>query len=236
MKYKSVEELKEHILSEIEDGDIFEEYLFEKYPRLFPTNENGELLPQSQRCWNDCPIGWMSIVDSLFGCIDDYVQNHVHTKENPKRRIHLAFRRWYWRHIKYRLLNYNFLNPYAKYGSGILTPEQKKEIQQSWRHKLQKILSIFDRKLFDKKDLYINYKCPQVIIEQYKEKFATLRVYYDGGDDVVSGMIRYAEYLSSITCQSTGKRGQLCKRGLWYTTLSDEEAKKTDYKPVDEEL
>ena len=49
MKYKSVEELKKHILSEIEDGDIFEEYLFEKYPRLFPTDENGQLLPQSQR-------------------------------------------------------------------------------------------------------------------------------------------------------------------------------------------
>ena len=238
MKYKSVEELKKHILSEIEDGDIFEEYLFKKYPRLFPTDENGELLPQSQRCWNDCPVGWMNIVDSLFGCIDDYVQNHVHTKPNPKYRIRLAIRRFWWKHLQTPLSN--FFTPWKKYKhiindkNGVLTDEQREEIKKSWRNKIIKLIRFFDQKILNKKDLYIQYKCPSVTIDQYKEKFATLRIYYSGGDDEVSGMIRYAEHLSSLTCQYTGKAGKMYKRGMWYATLSPEEAEKIGYKPVEE--
>jgi len=49
-------------------------------------------------------------------------------------------------------------------------------------------------------------------------------------------MVRYAEHLSSLTCQYTGKCGQLCKRGSWYTTLCDEEAQKAGYKPCKEDI
>jgi hypothetical protein len=240
MKYKSVEELKEHILSEIEDGDIFEEYLFKKYPRLFPTDENGELLPQSQRCWNDCPVGWMNIVDSLFGCIDDYVQNHVHTKPNPKYAKLLACRRWYWNIIKNPIFNH--INPYSDFekrlpkGAKFASPNQQEllKIRSSWKSKVRSTVSHIDKVLFSRPDLYIGVKCPAVTIDQYKEKFACLRIYHSGGNDVVDGMIRYAEHLSSITCQYTGKPGKMCKRGMWYATLSQEEAEKIGYKPVEE--
>jgi hypothetical protein len=240
MKYKSVEELKKHILSEIEDGDIFEEYLFEKYPRLFPTDENGQLLPQSQRCWNDCPKGWMSIVDSLFGCIDDYIQNYVHSKVNPKYAKLLAFRRWYWNHVKTPI--FNLINPYSDFqkrlpkGAKFASPSQAEllKIRASWKNKLRLAISFIDRKFFDKKDMYISYKTPPVTIDQYKEKWATLRVYHSGGDDVVDGMIRYAEYLSTITCQETGKAGQMYKKGNWYARLSKSRAKMHGYKPVED--
>jgi hypothetical protein len=242
MKYKSVEELKEHILSEIEDGDIFEEYLFKKYPRLFPTNENGELLPQSQRCWNDCPIGWMSIVDSLFGCIDDYVSHHKHTEINPKQRLRLKFRQLYWKYVRDPI--YRKFNPYRDFekrlpkGAKFASPsnEEREKINKTFAARIRNIVSTIDKILFNRLDLYIGVSPPSVTIAQYKEKFGTLRVYYDGGNDVVKGMVRYAEHLSSLTCQYTGKRGQLCKRGSWYTTLCDEEAQKEGYKPVDEEI
>jgi hypothetical protein len=240
MKYKSVEELKKHILDEIEDGDIFEEYLFEKYPRLFPTDENGQLLPQSQRCWNDCPEGWMSIVDSLFGCIDDYVQNYVHSKVNPKYEKLLTLRRWYWDHIKNQI--FKLINPYRDFekklpnGAKFASSSQAEmlKIRASWKNKLRLAISKIDGIFFDKKDMYISYKTPPVTIEQYKEKYATLRVYHSGGDDVVDGMIRYAEYLSTITCQETGKPGQMYKKRNWYARLSKSQAKKLGYKLVEE--
>ena len=238
--YKSVEELKEHILSEIEDGDIFEEYLFKKYPRLFPTDENGELLPQCQRCWNDCPVGWMSIVDSLFGCIDDYVQNYIHTKPNPKQKIRLACRRWYWKRVRDPI--FRLVNPYDDFekrlpkGAKFASPNQAEllKIKASWKSKVRSTVSHIDKVLFSRPDLYMGVKCPAVTIEQYKEKFACLRIYHSGGDDKVDGMIRYAEHLSSLTCQYTGKEGKMCKRGMWYATLSQEEAEKIGYKPVEE--
>ena len=76
---------------------------------------------------------------------------------------------------------------------------------------------------------------PFVKIEQIKEKFGGLRFYCHGGDDKVAGMIHFAEYLCSRTCEVSGERGELCSRGGWYKTLSENtrntEAYK-DYKPV----
>ncbi len=240
MKYKSVEELKKHILSEIEDGDIFEEYLFEKYPRLFPTDENGQLLPQSQRCWNDCPKGWMSIVDSLFGCIDDYVQNTVHSKVNPKQKIRLACRKWYWKNVRDPI--FRFVNPYRDFekrlpkSAKFASPNQEEllKIRVSWKSKVRSVVSYLDKVLFSHPNLYISIRPPAVTIDQYKEKFATLRIYQSGGDDIVNGMIRYAEHLSTITCQETGKAGQLYKKRNWYARLSKSRAKMHGYKPVED--
>ena len=240
MKYKSVEELKEKIMEDLEDSDAFEEYLFKKYPRLFPTDENGELLPQSQRCWNDCPEGWRNIVDSLFGCIDDYVQNHVHTKPNPKYAKLLACRRWYWKRVRDPIFNH--INPYDDFekrlpkGAKFASPNQAEllKIKASWKGKVRSAVSHVDKVLFSRPDLYMGVKCPAVTIDQYKEKFATLRVYHSGGNDTVDGMIRYAEHLSTLTCQETGEAGQLYKRGMWYARLSPKRAKKLGYKPVEE--
>ena len=240
MKYKSVEEVKEKITADLEDSDVFEAHLFSKYPRLFPTDENGQLLPQSQRCWNDCPEGWRSIVDSLFGCIDDYVQNFVHSKVNPKYAKLLAFRRWYWNVIKNPIFNH--INPYSDFekrlpkGAKFASPSHAEllKIRASWKSKLRLAISKIDGIFFDKKDMYISYKTPPVTIEQYKEKFATLRIYHSGGDDVVDGMIRYAEYLSTLTCQETGEAGQMYKKGMWYARLSPKRAKKLGYKLVED--
>lgn len=240
MKYKSVEEVKEKITADLEDSDAFEAHLFGKYPRLFPTDENGQLLPQSQRCWNDCPEGWRSIVESLFGCIDDYVQNYVHSKTNPKYKLRLAIRRWYWKHVKQPI--FARINPYEDFqkklpeGAKFTSPSQAelRKIRASWKNKLRLAISNIDSIFFNKKDMYISYKTPPVTIEQYKEKFATLRVYHSGGDDVVDGMIRYAEYLSTLTCQHTGKPGLMYKKGMWYARLSKSEAKKLGYTLVEE--
>lgn len=62
--------------------------------------------------------------------------------------------------------------------------------------------------------------CPQVIVEQIKEKFGGLRFYYQGGDDVIDGMVRMAEVWVGRTCEQCGERGTR-RSGGWIRTLCD---------------
>lgn len=68
---------------------------------------------------------------------------------------------------------------------------------------------------------------------QIKEKFGSLRVYANGGDEYIRGVIRMAENMSSVTCEVTGRPGKLCKKGFWYRTLCEEQAEKDGYKETE---
>lgn len=61
---------------------------------------------------------------------------------------------------------------------------------------------------------------PQLVATQVKEKFGTLRFYYDGGDDEIRGMVRMAEAMSAVTCEECGAPGEL-RHGGWIRTLCD---------------
>jgi hypothetical protein len=68
---------------------------------------------------------------------------------------------------------------------------------------------------------------PAVTIGQIKEKFASLRVYYSGGDERVKGMVTMAESTCNVTCQSTGRRtGVLTNIAGWVSILDPKVAKK----------
>jgi hypothetical protein len=67
-------------------------------------------------------------------------------------------------------------------------------------------------------------KVPQVIVTQVKEKLGGLRFYYDGGDDVIHGMVQIAESMSEITCEECGAPGE-ARGGGWIQTLCDTHAK-----------
>jgi hypothetical protein len=58
---------------------------------------------------------------------------------------------------------------------------------------------------------------PQVIADQVKEKFGTLRFYYHGGNDKIDGMVQMAESMSAFTCEKCGALGKLRGRGWLYT-------------------
>jgi hypothetical protein len=63
----------------------------------------------------------------------------------------------------------------------------------------------------------------QVVADQIKEKFGTLRFYYSGGDDYIAGLVTMAESMSGVTCEDCGKPGR--SRGFgWITTVCDEHA------------
>ena len=61
---------------------------------------------------------------------------------------------------------------------------------------------------------------PQVVVEQVKEKFGTLRFYYRGGDDYISGLVSMAETMSGCTCDQCGSPGKTGGSG-WIRTLCD---------------
>lgn len=61
---------------------------------------------------------------------------------------------------------------------------------------------------------------PQVVVDQVKEKFGTLRFYVTGGDYNTAGMITLAENLSGKICEECGSPGTLGGKG-WIRTLCD---------------
>ena len=63
-------------------------------------------------------------------------------------------------------------------------------------------------------------ECSQVNVNQVKEKFGSLRFYYDGGDDYIHGMVSLAESMSGVTCEKCGDVG-IPRNGGWIRTLCD---------------
>lgn len=77
----------------------------------------------------------------------------------------------------------------------------------------------WQNKNFDKG--FTQYKqVPQVVATQVKEKFGGLRFYYEGGDDIIDGMVRMAESWASVTCEECGSPGTTRGPG-WIRTLCD---------------
>jgi hypothetical protein len=70
-------------------------------------------------------------------------------------------------------------------------------------------------------------KVPQVVATQVKEKFGTLRFYYNGGDDVIDGMVRMAESWSAVACEECGAPGTQNGQG-WIKTLCETHRKERD--------
>ena len=59
-------------------------------------------------------------------------------------------------------------------------------------------------------------------IEQVKEKFGGLRIYYSGGDDVIRGMVSFAESLSYKICENCGSTKNVTQTKGWITTLCED--------------
>lgn len=69
-----------------------------------------------------------------------------------------------------------------------------------------------------------NSGCEQVVAAQVKEKFAGLRFYASGGNEVTDAMIEKYCKLSHETCEITGGKGYTCQKNGWYKTLSTQSA------------
>jgi hypothetical protein len=127
-------------------------------------------------------------------------------------------------------MKYNEMAAQCKVGNFDMFEEEYKSIlnHEFKEQRLQEIIDGDYRLVSD--------EISQVIVEQVKEKFGTLRFYYQGGDDYIDGLVAMAESMSGVTCEECGNPGE-SHSGGWIRTLCQpcEEARELARKRADEE-
>jgi len=160
-------------------------YLVEKFPKMFVERYLDP--SQTCMCWGfDIDDGWFDIIHNTCRLI----QSHIKW-QRKQRALALAYNRAIKKALKgdqSSLINY--------FSRGVPATPQNNE----WvKGRASSALLDGERK--------VPYACPQVIVTQVKEKFGTLRFYYNGGDDYVAGIVAMAEAMTSVTCERCGKPG-----------------------------
>ena len=194
----------------------FEEYLKEKYPDLFYKKEDGSL---ECPCGAWVPEGWQTIIDELCGVITSYVKGCYQTEKVITNKIY-----YLWHNIG------KFLDWSHKHFIKLFPKLNKSEYNKPFYSFVEKF-----RQRSYKCVKYNRVYPPSVKIDQIKEKFGGMRFYYSGGDKKVDGMVTFASYLCSKTCEVSGEKGELCSNGGWYKTLSPklcEGERYNSYKPT----
>jgi hypothetical protein len=166
--------------------------LCEKYPKMM-VNRNKSMT-ETCMCWGfDCGDGWFNLLDQLMGNI----QHHIDWKEKQ--------RKW--------AIDYNYMTAQCKAGNFDLFEESMKNtISPEYKEKrLEEIVTGDFRPVPD--------PIQQVTLDQVKEKFGTLRFYYTGGDEHISGMVRMAESMSSVICEECSNPAKTGNDQGWVRTL-----------------
>ena len=171
--------------------------LCEKYPKMM-VNRNKPM-QETCMCWGfECGDGWFNILNQLMGNI----QHHIDWKDKQREYAR----------------KYNEMATQAKAGNFDLFEETMKDsIDPAYKEKrLAEIVAGDFRQVPD--------AIPQVTLDQVKEKFGTLRFYYTGGDEYISGMVTMAEAMSGVTCEECGDPGER-RGGGWIYTACDAHTK-----------
>lgn len=168
-----------------------DELLCKTYPKIF-VNRHGNM-QETCMCWGfSHGSGWYNIIDSLCSNIQNHVDWTIKQHESS---------------VKYNNMveqmqkgNFELFDKFMNFGSDDFKEQRREEIlAQGLRN--------------------VKPPCPQVVAEQVKEKFGTLRFYYSGGDDAVAGMVRMAESMSSVMCESCGVPAETGNHNGWIGTL-----------------
>lgn len=77
----------------------------------------------------------------------------------------------------------------------------------------------------------------QTVAVQIKQKFGTLRFYYEGGNEHIHTIIQYTEFISGYICEYTGKTIDVGynKKGFIQVQHKDLAKNKNDFNFVDDE-
>ena len=170
-------------------SEDIDKILCEKYPKIFVNRYASEEI--TAMCWGIAVgDGWFNILDKLCSNI----QHHIDWSEKN-----------YQRGIEYNNMvadmkagKFESFDKYMGSMSDDFKEGRKEEILESGYTELKP-------------------PCPQVVAEQVKEKFGTLRFYYTGGDDYISGLVSMAEAMTEVTCEGCGAPGERGGKG-WIRT------------------
>ena len=87
---------------------------------------------------------------------------------------------------------------------------------------ISKPLMKLRRYILDNFEMETYDKFSNVNITQIKEKFGGLRFYYDGGDEMIHGMVWFAESLSYDICEVCGSHENVYQtKGGWVQTICE---------------
>jgi len=146
-------------------------------------------------CWGfECGDGWFNILNQLMS----QIQHHIDWKEKQRAGA----------------IKYNEMAAQAKAGNFDLFEETMKALPND-EYKEKRLAEIVAGDFRQ-----IPESIPQVTLDQVKEKFGTLRFYYSGGDDYISGMVTMAEAMSGVTCEGCGNPGER-RGGGWVHTYCE---------------
>ena len=182
--------------------------LCERYPKMM-VNRNKDM-KETCMCWGfECGDGWFNILNQLMS----QIQHHIDWKEKQRAGA----------------INYNEMVTQAKAGNFDLFEETMKALPND-EYKEKRLAEIVAGDFRS-----VPESIPQVTLDQVKEKFGTLRFYYQGGDNEISGMVRMAESMSGVTCEGCGNPGER-RGGGWVHTYCTpcEEARELARKQYDE--
>lgn len=167
-----------------------DEKLCAAYPKMF-VNRHADMQTTAM-CWGfSCGDGWYNILNQLCGNI----QHHIDWKEKQHNGA----------------IKYNEMATQAKAGNLELFEAEYAKMSPSFKQ--DRLDAILEDDLREVPDLI-----PQVVLQQVKEKFGTLRFYYEGGDDYISGLVSMAEAMSGCTCEDCGNTGER-QGGGWIRTI-----------------
>jgi len=172
---------------------VLDELLCKKYPQM--TVNRGRHMKETCMYWGfECGDGWFNILDQLMGNI----QHHINWK------------------IKQRdgAIKYNAMATQCKSGNFDMFEEDMKDLT-NLEYKAKRLAEIIAGDFREVPEVV-----PQVTLDQVKEKFGTLRFYYSGGDDEISGMVRMAESMSGVTCEECSAPAETHGPG-WIRTICE---------------
>lgn len=176
-----------------------DELLCENYPKIF-AHRYGDM-SMTAMCWGfEHGDGWFDIINALCARI----QHHIDWRNKDRKQA----------------IEYNIALNKAFNGDFPALVAYFSKDNSEWAQKIAH--NSLKSGLRD-----VPNECPQVIASQVKEKYGTLRFYYDGGDDYVRGLVSMAEWASANICEVCGERGKIRGTG-WLYVSCDKHAKEED--------
>jgi hypothetical protein len=176
-----------------------DEKLCKDFPKIF--RDRYADMRTTCMCWGFPNSGWEPLIRTFC----TLAQSHINHSRKSRAR-YLRHKRIYKRVVKENRVR-EYAEQYYKdyYDNSSLVQKMvadPESIYQTW----------------DKQE---PVACPQVVAMQVKEKFGTIRFYYSGGDDYISGLESFMDYMSGQTCESCGKPGKL-RGGGWILCECDD--------------
>jgi hypothetical protein len=173
--------------------------LCEKYPKIF-RDRHGDMMTTAM-CWGFPGDGWYNILDRLCSNIQWHIDQVIERNERNREYLEMV--------AAARAGDFSLFDQHFHY-----VKDMPKALEKYRKEVLEEVIPEWRQP---------DPEIPQVVATQVKEKFGTLRFYYEGGDDYIQGLVDMAESMSAVTCEECGVPGKQ-RGGGWILTSCDKHA------------